>query len=73
MSTRKKAIDAFCKQCVYDKHSTGTWREQVLNCPSKKCPLYAFRPIPDHAREKGVATEIQLKRLEKAREMRRYD
>jgi hypothetical protein len=42
--SRKKAIDAFCKACIYDPKSAGTWRQQTAACTSKNCPLFAFRP-----------------------------
>lgn len=50
--SRKKAIDDMCKQCVYDKKATGTWREQVQNCCGYTCPLYELRPMPTTADEK---------------------
>lgn len=41
----RKAINAFCKGCLYDPNGgTGTWREQVSACTSRDCPLYAVRP-----------------------------
>lgn len=52
MKTKKpslrKAINAFCKECIYDQHGgTGTWRQQVEACTSYKCPLWDVRPISD--------------------------
>lgn len=45
-STRK-AIDDMCKECIYDgSGGSGTWREQVGNCPCVNCPLYLLRPLP---------------------------
>jgi len=43
--SRKKAIDNFCKECIYDKKQEGTWRGQVENCTATNCPLYNYRPI----------------------------
>jgi hypothetical protein len=42
--SRKKAIDAFCKACIYDRGTPGTWRQQVEACTAPKCPLFAYRP-----------------------------
>ena len=46
--SRKEAIDAFCKQCIYDPQSQGlgSWRRQVADCTAKRCPLYPVRPMP---------------------------
>lgn len=44
--TRGKAIEAFCKGCLYDPLAAGTWKEQVGSCVSANCPLHAFRPLP---------------------------
>lgn len=42
----RDAINAMCKQCIYDPLSRGTWREQVAGCSSSSCPLHALRPGP---------------------------
>jgi hypothetical protein len=43
----RKAIDAFCKDCIYDPLSGGgTWREQVGACKDDLCPLHELRPLP---------------------------
>lgn len=44
MASLKSAINAYCKTCVYDQSSPGTWREQVENCGVTKCELYEVRP-----------------------------
>ena len=39
------AINAKCKDCIYDPLSgLGAWREQVEGCTSYNCPLYPYRP-----------------------------
>jgi hypothetical protein len=44
--SRTKAINDKCKDCIYDSHAPGTWREQVELCTSEKsCPLWPYRPI----------------------------
>lgn len=44
--TRQKAINEFCKYCIYDPQpGNGTWRQQVEECTSKQCPLFEHRPI----------------------------
>jgi len=41
----RKAINAFCKECIYDPLSSlGTWRQQTEGCTSPNCPLYELRP-----------------------------
>jgi len=42
----RKAINAKCKECIYDSYSKGTWRKQTAECTSYKCSLYPFRPTP---------------------------
>jgi len=42
----RAAINAMCKQCIYDpKGGEGTWRQQVEACPATTCPLYPVRPV----------------------------
>lgn len=42
----REAVNAKCKDCIYDEHSgLGNWRQQVEACPMKDCPLYDLRPI----------------------------
>jgi hypothetical protein len=40
----RAAINAKCKECIYDRMAPGTWRQQVENCTCKRCPLYDVRP-----------------------------
>lgn len=40
----RKAIDAKCKDCIYDNCTSGTWRQQVESCTITDCPLYNVRP-----------------------------
>ena len=41
----RKAIDAMCKECIYDPFSgSGTWRQQTDGCTSTNCPLFDLRP-----------------------------
>lgn len=45
------AIDAKCRECIYDQKSgLGSWREQVAACTSTTCPLFGVRP-----RSRGVS------------------
>jgi len=44
--TRQKAIDANCKDCIYDPLAAGTWRQQVALCSVCTCPLRPYRPMP---------------------------
>lgn len=44
----RAAINAKCKDCIWDpKCGGGTWREQVAQCSSVSCPLWAVRPLPE--------------------------
>ena len=40
----RAAINAKCKDCIYDKMGAGTWRQQVESCTVTLCPLYNVRP-----------------------------
>lgn len=41
----RKAINDYCKGCIYDPLAGGTWRQQVEACTIPKCSLYPFRPV----------------------------
>lgn len=43
--SRLAAINAKCRECLYDPMSPGNWRQQVAACSSANCPLHPFRPI----------------------------
>ncbi len=49
MTTRSKAITAYCRDCIADDAASGTWREQVGACTSIACQLWKYRPLPSHA------------------------
>ena len=42
----RAAINAKCRECVYDPAAPGTWREQVAQCSVSRCPPWAIRPAP---------------------------
>lgn len=42
--TRQQAINAKCKDCIYDDMADGTWRMQVEGCELTACALYPYRP-----------------------------
>jgi hypothetical protein len=43
----RKAINDKCKECIYDPlPGNGTWRQQVSECTSPRCPLFLVRPKP---------------------------
>lgn len=56
--TRKKAIDANCKECIYDPLAGGTWLEQVEKCITPHCALYSFRPLTNAT--KAVERQIRF-------------
>lgn len=42
----RQAINAKCKDCIYDPLSgLGNWRQQVSLCQIKSCPLWTVRPL----------------------------
>ena len=42
--TRQQAIDAKCKDCIYDELDVGTWRQQIERCEITDCALWEYRP-----------------------------
>ena len=44
--TRQQAIEAKCKDCIYDPLDDGTWRQQVGRCEITDCALWVYRPRP---------------------------
>ena len=53
--TRRLAIHAFCRQCIYDPGADGSWRKQVQACTATDCPLFNFRPMSIVAERKAAA------------------
>jgi hypothetical protein len=51
----RKLVNAKCKQCTYDPHGVGNWRQQVGACTVKSCPLWDARPRS----EPRVSTEVR--------------
>jgi hypothetical protein len=48
----RKAINDYCKGCIYDSLAPGTWMKQVEDCSSPDCELYPVRPKPRPVRPK---------------------
>jgi len=42
----RAAINAKCRECIYDPAAPGTWREQVAQCSVIRCALWPIRPAP---------------------------
>ena len=42
--TRQQAINAKCKECIYDPLAGGTWRMQTGACEITDCALWPYRP-----------------------------
>jgi hypothetical protein len=42
----RKAINAKCRDCIYDPAARGTWLAQVAACSASSCPLWPVRPAP---------------------------
>jgi hypothetical protein len=53
--TRRLAIHAFCRECIYDPSEPKGWRGQVENCTATDCPLYKFRPMSIGAERSKVS------------------
>lgn len=39
----RAAIDAKCRDCIFDEHAPGRWRQQVSACACTKCALWPHR------------------------------
>ena len=50
----RKAINAKCRECIYDPNERGTWRMQVERCTALQCPLFDFRPKSSSKKESGT-------------------
>jgi hypothetical protein len=46
----RKAIDAKCRECIYDRLAGGTWRAQTHACELTKCALWPVRPKSESVR-----------------------
>jgi hypothetical protein len=40
----RKAINAKCKECIYDSYQRGNWRQQAQACTAPGCSLFPVRP-----------------------------
>ena len=54
--TRQQAINAFCKNCLYDPLDSGNWRQQVGRCAITECHLHAYRPV---SRQRTTKTDAE--------------
>jgi hypothetical protein len=41
--SRTAAINAKCKDCIYDRRAPGTWRQQVEACTVRSCSPLGFQ------------------------------
>jgi len=63
----RKAINAKCKDCIYDPANGGTWLAQVAQCSCRDCPLWPVRPAPkdgafaDPPRDPATVSRVWLK------------
>lgn len=60
----RSAIDAKCRDCIFDRLSAGTWREQVASCVSANCSLHPVRPMPRAVMRGGNVDPEALKALQ---------
>jgi hypothetical protein len=79
----KRAIANHCKDCIYDAHCSGNWREQVEACVITTCDLHDHRPLTAKttallrenllaslpADERAIVLERALKRSKSMAEM----
>lgn len=59
MKSLRAAINAKCRDCIYDPQAgLGNWRQQVTGCTVTDCPLYPVRPVskPHAMRSRGGQT-----------------
>jgi hypothetical protein len=67
--SRTKAINDYCKGCIYDQKAPGTWREQVEACTSEgRCALWPYRPVSvstvnGNRKTRAVDSEIDMDAL----------
>jgi len=59
----RNAINAKCKDCLYDPVDGGNWRQQAEACTSPECPLFELRP-----RARGRDSRESSTRCERGRE-----
>lgn len=70
--TRQQAINAKCKDCIYDPANGGTWVKQVELCTMPDCALYPYRPLTKESKPKGAArTSSQIEATERMRAVKR--
>jgi len=61
-ATRRLAIHAMCKECLYDPTEPGGWRGQIEECAATQCPLYNFRPMRIASEKARAASNKRSKR-----------
>jgi len=53
----RAAINAHCRDCLYDSAERGTWRQQVEACSITGCALWPFRPRAARPRQERDGEE----------------
>jgi hypothetical protein len=53
----RAAINAKCKDCIYDKCAPGNWRQQVEACTISTCSLWVYRPKSSSGRDGGRSVQ----------------
>lgn len=53
----RKAINNYCKQCIHDPSSAGTWRLQVEQCTAPGCALYPVRPVSNYHKDEALEAQ----------------
>ena len=60
-SSKQKAINAKCEDCIYDSSVKLSATKQITLCTMKDCALYEFRPISNSTAESFVKLKMDLK------------
>ena len=53
-----KAVEAFCKHCLYDPFAAGSWRMQIEACHCVSCPLWEVRPVRPPSQSSSWSTHF---------------
>jgi hypothetical protein len=64
MASLKKAIENFCKDCIYDETESGSWRLQVEGCKATSCALWEVRPVTIGTREANRVKRVPALEIE---------
>lgn len=61
MPSMRAAINAKCRDCIYDENEPGNWRQQVTACTSDDCALFLLRPMSESRPKSGHQSTEEAK------------